>query len=309
MQPRPFQIAPLVVRIFLLISICIALAYGHGFRTRAQERDSGRTQGDTKSQAQRPPADVQELANPLASNISRSHRGKVLVLDFKGPDKLWLPFSAWLADQFCAALESSGERLEVVPRSKLTAAIADRRLEPRDTFDEKTAEALADSLEAQVIVSGSFAAIRDMLGISMAVRTNHGDSWTAQPMRDRVRGKISLPSQVSARFAVPLDSLRPRDGVFQDGEGGVGIPSCIRCTLPKYSYRERHSGVEGVIWLEAILTMDGRVTQVKVTSSVDSALDHKAVSTVQSWKLKPATDPDGNAVPTRQTIKMNIHFD
>lgn len=265
MHPRPLHIAPLILRILQTISFCLAVTLAAGQLTHAQDQPSEKLPGDNNPRVQQPPADVQELANRLAPNLSRMHPIRVLVLDFKGPDNLWLPFSAWLADQFSAALGSVGKRPEVVPRSSLTAAITDRHLKPKDAFDTKTAEALAESLEAQVIVSGSFAATQDALGVALTYGEKEGDSWFVQSWRDDLRGKILLPAEVSASFGITLESLRPKDGVYHSGEGGVSIPSCIHCPYPQYSREAAAKKAQGTVMLLVTISAEGRATDIKVT--------------------------------------------
>jgi TonB family protein len=47
--------------------------------------------------------------------------------------------------------------------------------------------------------------------------------------------------------------------------------------------------MEGVIILEAIITAEGNVEDVRVLKSVNPLLDASAVRAVQQWKYKPAT--------------------
>jgi len=308
MQPRPLHIAPLILRILLAVAFCVELTLGLALRTHAQTQASEKTQGSTKTQAQQPPADVQELANRLAPNLSRMHPIRVLVLDFEAPDGLWLPFSAWLADQFSAALGNVGKQVEVVPRSKLTVAIAERNFKPKVAFDEKTAEALAESLEAQVIVSGSFAAIQNALGIALTYGEKEVDSWLIQRGRDDLRGKISLPSEVSDLFGITLDSLRPKDGIYQGGKGGIGFPACIRCPHPVYPIEASKKKAQGNVFLLATISVEGRATKIKVTKGAGFGFDQQAVKAVEGWEFKPAKDVDGNTVPVRQTIEVTFHL-
>jgi TonB family protein len=308
MQSRPLQITHLVVRILLAICSSVALTLGAASRTRAKNQPGGQVLGDIKPPAQEPPAEVQALANRLAYFISTSCPKKVLVLDFKGPDKSWSPFSAWMGDQFLVALERAGQPLEIMPRSQLTAAISERHLAPKDTFDPKIAEVLAKSLEADVIVTGSFVAIGNGLGIGVTYRTSSRDSWTSPPQTDDARGKIQVIPEIAAQLGAPLDSFRPKDGVYTAGEGGIGYPSCVHCPRAYYTDAATKRNVQGTVVLEAIVNTNGSAAHMKVTKSLESSLDDEAVRAVRTWKLKPATDPDGNAVPVLQRIDVTFHL-
>jgi TonB family protein len=309
MHLRLLHIAPLVVRILLTISFCLAVVLGAERLAYAQDQLSEKSRGDIKPQVQQPPAEIQELANRVATNISKlTAKKRVLVLDFRGPGKLWLPFSAWMGDQFSLALVRAGEPLEIIPRSQLADAIAERHLPAKDMFDDKTAEDLAKSLGAEAIVSGSIAALGDVLIVGITYRTTARDSWASAPQTQEVHGKIQLIPAIATQLGVPLRSLRPKDGVFTAGEAGIGYPSCIRCPAAHYSAAASQRRIEGRVVLEAIVNTNGSAAHVKVTKSLESSLDEEAVRAVRTWKLKPATDPDGNAIPVRQTIEVTFHL-
>ena len=309
MQPRPLHIAPLILRILQTISFCLAVILGAGQLSYAQDQPSEKLPGDNNPPVQQPPGEIQALANRVATNISRlTAKRKVLVLDFRGPERIWLPFSAWLADQFWVALVRTGEPLEFIPRSQLADAIAARHLAAKDTFDDKTAEGFAKSLGADAIVTGSFVAFGDGLSVGITYRTTAGNSWASAPPTQNIHGKIQLIPDIATHLGTPLDSLRPKDGAYRAAEAGFGFPACVRCPHPHYPPAASQRKVQGVITLEAIVTADGDVTHIKVLKAVDPALDKAAIDAVRTWKLKPATDPDGNAVPVRQTIEVTFHL-
>jgi TonB family protein len=309
MQRKPPHDASLIGRILLTLPVCVALTLAAAQLAYAQDQPSERTQEATKPQVEQPPAEVQELANRVATNISKlTAKRKVLVLDFRGPEKLWLPFSAWLADQFSVALERVDDGLEITPRSELAAAIAERHLPAKDMFDDKTAEGLAKSLGADAIVIGSFVAFGDGLSIGITYLTTAGNSWASAPPTQNVHGKIQLNPEIAAHLGAPLDSFRPKDGVYGAGEAGFGYPSCVRCPRASYPPAASTRRIQGRVVLEATITADGRAIHVKVKESLDSSLDEAAMDAVRTWKLKPATDPDGKAIPVRQTIEVTFHL-
>lgn len=306
-QPRPRLVAPIDLRILIVVAFCFALNVGVARGARAQGKASGESQEVTKAQTQ-PPADVQDLAGRLASEIERSNRGKVLVLDFKGPGNLWMPFSAWLADQFSTALGKAGKPLEVVPRSQLTDAMADRHLKASDAFDAQTSQALIESLGAQVIVSGSFAGLQKGVGVTVTYSAKQGQSWVAQPWDKHLRGKILLPPDVSVLLDITLDSLRPKDGIYQTDGGGVSYPSCLDCPRPEYSRAAIDGKVQGTVVLFVTISADGRATEIEITKKICCGLDEEAVNTVKHWKFKPATDVDGIPVSVRAPIAVSFRI-
>jgi TonB family protein len=310
MQPSLQHSPPVFERNLVAISFCVALIIGLRFSAHAQEQASEKTLSGTKPQTGQPPAAMQDLANLVASNIlsfKPVNPERVLVLDFKGPNDRWLPFSAWLADEFSAALGNADKRLEVVPRSKLAAAIAERHLKPADTFEERLAETLAESLEAHVIVTGSFEATENALNLAMKYIVRGEDTWVFLPWRDYIRGDIALPPEVANSFGITLDSLRPKARSYESGKGGVGYPSCIYCPSPEYSREAVDRKVIGTVVLLVTISADGRATDIKVTKGIGFGLDEKAIEAVKKWKFKPTTDSSGKPIAVRAPVMITFH--
>lgn len=90
--------------------------------------------------------------------------------------------------------------------------------------------------------------------------------------------------------------------------GDVKPPQVISKAEPSYPEAARKARMEGVVILEAIITAQGNVEEVKVLKSVNPLLDASAVRAVQQWKYKPAT-LNGRSVRVylTVTITFNLH--
>jgi hypothetical protein len=177
---------------------------------------------------------MEAIAHQLADKLNDFDRKGVLVLDMSTPEYSWLPFGASLADQLSAALAKTGHELEMVDRSRLKAALDALHLSPKDEFDMKDAIALAKSLGANTLILGSFGAAENGIGVGV-IPVRVSDNGVPQQRTfttDLVRGKIALTPEIAALLEVPLDSLRPKDGIAKGGVGGVGVPLCLKCTPP-----------------------------------------------------------------------------
>jgi periplasmic protein TonB len=93
-------------------------------------------------------------------------------------------------------------------------------------------------------------------------------------------------------------------GVPTAGSGGYGMPACLYCPRADYSDEAMKVKVQGVVELMAIITPDGRVTDVHVAKGLGLGLDEKAIEAVRSWRLKPALGPDGKPASVRQLIEV-----
>ena len=89
--------------------------------------------------------------------------------------------------------------------------------------------------------------------------------------------------------------------------GDVKAPVLSSRTEPQYPEAARKARMEGVVILEAIITADGNVEDVRVLKSVNPLLDASAVRAVQMWKYKPAT-LNGRAVRVYLTVTVTFRL-
>jgi protein TonB len=90
--------------------------------------------------------------------------------------------------------------------------------------------------------------------------------------------------------------------------GDVKAPQLVNRVEPSYPEAARKARMEGVVILEAIITANGNVEDVKVLKSVNPLLDSAATRAVQQWKYRPAT-LNGRAVRVYLTVTVtfNLH--
>lgn len=89
--------------------------------------------------------------------------------------------------------------------------------------------------------------------------------------------------------------------------GDVKAPVLSSRIEPQYPEAARKARMEGVVILEAIITADGNVEDVRVLKSVNPLLDASAVRAVQQWKYKPAT-LNGRAVRVYLTVTVTFRL-
>jgi periplasmic protein TonB len=97
-------------------------------------------------------------------------------------------------------------------------------------------------------------------------------------------------------------------GIPNGGTGGYGSPACLYCPRADYSDEAMKVKVQGVVELIAVITADGRVTDVHVAKGLGLGLDEKAIEAVRTWRLKPAMGPDGKPATVRQIIEVTFQL-
>jgi len=93
-------------------------------------------------------------------------------------------------------------------------------------------------------------------------------------------------------------------GVFRAGVNGVGLPTCFYMPNPPYSDEARKAKYSGVVLVEAVITVDGRVTNPRVIKSPGLGLDESTTNTMRTWRCKPVTGPNGKPVPVLVPLKL-----
>lgn len=97
-------------------------------------------------------------------------------------------------------------------------------------------------------------------------------------------------------------------GVFNAGTGGYGYPACLYCPQAQYSDEAVKAKYQGTVELIAIITPDGRATDIQVLKGVGLGLDQKAIEAVRTWRFSPALGPNGKPAPVRQVIEVTFHL-
>jgi TonB family protein len=243
---------------------------------------------------------IDVLARSLGVELNRSGIKRVVVFDFRPAEGKWLAFGSWLADQFSATLAQDGQGIEVVDRMRLAAAMEGRQLSFRDNLGAVTESQIAVSLGADTIVSGSFGAFGNQVGVTLvASRVSDIKLGGLSKLSCVVNGKVPLDKQVSEHLEVPLNSLQPSDGINRAGTAGLTIPQCESCPDPHFSPIALFKQPRGTIVVSFVVSPEGRPTEIKVVQSVSDQLDADFIKAVLDYRFAPARDPDGDPVSAR----------
>jgi protein TonB len=106
----------------------------------------------------------------------------------------------------------------------------------------------------------------------------------------------------------PGEGFNTGGGLPNAGTGGYGSPACLYCPQPQFSDEAVKAKYQGTVLLVAIITPDGRATDIHVSKGLGLGLDEKAVEAVRTWRFRPALGPDGKPATVRQTIEVTFHL-
>ncbi len=106
----------------------------------------------------------------------------------------------------------------------------------------------------------------------------------------------------------PGEGWNTGGGLPNAGSGGYGIPQCLYCPRADYSDEAMKVKIQGVVELLAVVTADGRVTDVQVVKGLGYGLDENAIKAARTWRLRPALGPDGKPAAVREIIEMQFQL-
>jgi TonB family protein len=128
----------------------------------------------------------------------------------------------------------------------------------------------------------------------------------------------SLAPKAAAPVGIPLDqtstNFRFTIGRSEDGSttvrpikvgGSVVAANLVNPVKPVYPAELQRGGVQGTVAIEAILSKDGLVTNIRVVSSPDPGLTQAALDAVKQWRYRP-TVLNGENVEVQTTIEVNF---
>ena len=94
---------------------------------------------------------------------------------------------------------------------------------------------------------------------------------------------------------------------FISGKDGTSVPSCSYMPRPPYSKEAKAAKYQGTVLVEGIVTLDGRITNLRVLKSPGLGLEESVLKTLKTWKCKPATH-EGKPVPTLTPFEITFRL-
>jgi TonB family protein len=101
------------------------------------------------------------------------------------------------------------------------------------------------------------------------------------------------------------DPLGP--DVSRTCDPGVRLPTVVKEQRPNYTREALGAGIQGAVWVEAVVAIDGKVSKVRVVRSIDRrrGLDNEAVAAAKRWRFNPGTK---NGQPVAMAVIIELSF-
>jgi TonB family protein len=233
----------------------------------------------------------------------RVRKCKIAVTDFIFGGKV-TPFGTQLADLLSAQL--SRDEFTVVDRTKVQDLIQRERLSPLSLQSVDVARWLGSELKADVIISADLARFDDKtIEISARVLRSGGKNKGLS-----VKGQLHMDlSRVDLSSSGDLNGVPPFGQTFKGqplhAAAAPGLmPSCSYMPNPPYTQEARQAHISGVILVEAIVGIDGHLTNMRIIRGLPG-LNEVTLKTMATWRCK-APVFDGEAVPVVVPFEVNF---
>jgi hypothetical protein len=260
---------------------------------------------------------TETVVRQLAEKLTEADKNGVVVMDLEPTFGQSDSFGPWLSDQLSFSLAHEGPTVEVIDRLRLAEIRKSHGLPAPKQSDVRNAVGLAKSIGATTVVVGSYEAAEDGIGVSL-VAFRVAESGKPQGtgfMIGMVFGKIPLSKEVRSHLSMPLESLRPSDGIYRSGYGGVSVPTCLRCPIPGMKVPDidlqgmlRAHPQGATVWLQFIVTPDGHTQNITVVQPIGYGFDEQYVKSAKDWELIPAVDADNKPVPVTYDFHIAFNF-
>jgi len=84
------------------------------------------------------------------------------------------------------------------------------------------------------------------------------------------------------------------------------MPKCTYMPSPHYTKEAKKAKVKGVVLVEGVVGLDGRITNLRVLKALGYGLDESALKTLKTWQCNPAIGPNGEPVPALVPFKIDF---
>jgi TonB family protein len=116
---------------------------------------------------------------------------------------------------------------------------------------------------------------------------------------------LSVVAMVCIAPLLNAQFVRINDADKVAPNGGMAPPTVLKSTLTIYTDDARAHGIEGTVTIEASMSEDGRITNMRVLNGLGFGLDEAALASVQEWEFSPATR-DG--IPISVVAEIDVPF-
>lgn len=259
------------------------------------------------ARAQQP--EIKDLAAKMAQSLHSAGQKKVAVFDFVGPGQSITALGTKLADDFSRALSQSDGHLHVEDRNDVAHRMKEMDYGPEDSLNSESVLTFATLFKVDAAVLGMIERDGDQVRILVRALQIGRKGATVIDSRSATMAVSDESAKLMQTYIAGPESNADVDKSFPvAGKGGYSFPGCLYCPQPQYSHAALDAKLQGTVMVIAVVTADGRATNIKAIKPLAYGLTDNAIQAIEQWKFEPAKDPDGRPIAVRQIIEVTFHI-
>jgi TonB family protein len=239
----------------------------------------------------------------------------VLVADFSESRGQPTALGSDLVRQFFLSLQTHARNFALADRDKYLREFAADKLTPGSYEGAVSLICYASELHATVIVTGELDDLDDKVVVWIRV-IRFEDKET---IFDR-RVSLSLTPAMEELLKLAPDALASsnsnratsdgsrRDEVPTGGKNGYSLPICLNCAVASYSDAAVREKIQGTVEMKIRVGTDGLVKDVTIVHGLPCGMNKQALNSIRTWKMRPATGPDGQPAEVTTTAEMSFRL-
>jgi TonB family protein len=241
--------------------------------------------------------DRNAVAQRLGAEIASHSFKKVYVADFLDVLGVRIDKGCYFASVFSTLLAEQKQNFAVVNRIEGQSLLTKAEFITIDLPKLESPAKVGAATGADAIVTGTYR--QDFQSIVLEI------SLREVPSGNEIfhtRYAEQATDEFEALFPAALDST----GTIYlfAGLDGIGQPKCLTCPPFSAATSSGEKSASGQLF-SAVFSADGKLKEARVVRSADPASDQALMEALKDWKIEPAKDASGAAVPVRWPIKMS----
>lgn len=240
---------------------------------------------------------IEAAAAGVADRLLLDKQKRVIVFAFYNTDGSLSALGPKLADDFIAALSKDNNKLRVDQSSQLRKALSKAQMDPLVLTTQGLEDTAAYALSVDAYVEGTISGdVNSLTAVAKLKGRKYKDTpfGVSFPLPSDSETTLLLAKQVAPAPSPPY---------YEDAKGFTG-PKCLSCPNADYTAQAISGKDQGVAIFDAIVTTDGRLTDIRVLKALPDGLTANCVRTAETWQLDPARGPEGRPLAVRTVIQF-----
>jgi TonB family protein len=239
----------------------------------------------------------------------------VLVADFSESRGQPTALGSDLARQFFLSLQTHARNFALADRDKYLREFAADKLTPGSYEGAVSLRCYASELHATVVVTGELDDLDDKVVVWIRVirfedKETIFDRRVSLPLTPAMEELLKLAPDVlaSSNSNRATSDGSPRDEAPTAGKNGYSLPTCFDCPNAGYSGAALKEKVQGTVEMKIRVGTDGLVKDVTIVHGLPCGMNKQALNSIRTWKMRPATGPDGQPAEVTTTAEMSFRL-